>query len=72
MKEHAGGSTGIVLTRREIDVAEKLSEGKTDKLIASELGISKGSIRYYIRVLFLKLNAQSRTGIVVAFMSRYK
>lgn len=60
------------LTQRENQVAEKLSEGKPDKLIAAELGISKGSLRVYIKNLFAKLNAHSRTGVVVAFMSSHK
>jgi DNA-binding NarL/FixJ family response regulator len=74
MKEHAGGSPGVVLTRREIDVAEKLSEGKEDKLIAAELGIASGTLRSYINTLFLKLKPprRTRTGLAIAFMSRHK
>jgi DNA-binding NarL/FixJ family response regulator len=65
-KEH---SLGVVLTRRETDVVEKLSEGKPDKIIASELQISVESVRYYLRALFLKYRTQSRTGVIVAYFN---
>jgi DNA-binding NarL/FixJ family response regulator len=65
-KEHAGGSP-VVLTRREIDVAEKLSLGLSDKEIASELGITKDTISSYKRGLFIKLRANNRTLVVINY-----
>lgn len=57
------------LTPREVQVAEKVTEDKPDKVIASELNITEHSVRYYLRQLFLKLNAKSRTGVVVAYIN---
>ena len=55
---------GDVLTRRELQVALLVSEGKCDKEIARALGISGYTVREHIRRTFAKLNVSRRAAIV--------
>ncbi|MXW01167.1 MAG: AAA family ATPase [Holophagales bacterium] len=47
------------LSERELDVLKRL-EGRQDKEIATELGLSTHGVRYHLRSLFAKLNASNR------------
>ncbi|RRI06433.1 LuxR family transcriptional regulator [Mesorhizobium tamadayense] len=62
-------STGLpaspaeTLTRRELQIAFLISEGKLDKEIARQLGISGYTVREHIRRIFAKLNIGRRSAI---------
>jgi DNA-binding NarL/FixJ family response regulator len=49
------------LTERQIDVLRELSQGKTNKLIARELGISEGTVKIHLAAIFRALCVQNRT-----------
>lgn len=53
-----------VLTRRELQIATLIGEGKSDKEIARRLGISGYTVREHIRRIFAKLNIGRRAAIV--------
>lgn len=53
------------LTPRELEVLKLLVEGKTNKAIAQELGVSSHTVKFHVNSLMGKLNAQSRTEAVV-------
>jgi DNA-binding CsgD family transcriptional regulator len=53
-----------VLTRRELQIASLIGDGKSDKEIALQLGISGYTVREHIRRVFAKLNVSRRTAIV--------
>lgn len=55
------------LSARETAVMEKLLEGKHDKQIARELGVSPTTVRTYVRLVEAKLNAPSRIVACVKF-----
>lgn len=57
------------LTRREIQIAELLSEGKLNKEIASVLSISENTVKNHITSLFRKLNVRNRTQAAIAYKS---
>lgn len=57
-------NTGVVLTRRELDVLNLASEGKTNKEIGRGLGISERTVRFHISNCCVKLNAQGRSHAV--------
>ncbi|HWS23753.1 MAG TPA: response regulator transcription factor [Anaerolineales bacterium] len=59
------------LTNREMDILQKLGEGKTNQVIAEELGLSEGTIRVHISNLLRKLNLRSRIQAAI-FAQRYK
>lgn len=55
-----------LLTERQIDVMRCLSQGKPNKLIARELGISEGTVKIHLAAIFRALNVRNRVEAVVA------
>jgi DNA-binding CsgD family transcriptional regulator len=71
----AGGENGVIsptrfspvaFTPRERDVIARLREGKSNKLIAGELGISEGTVKIFVRRIMKKLAAENRTQVALA------
>ena len=58
MAEH---SIDDSLTSRELDVLRQVSQGKANKLIASDLGISEYTVKNHVKNILSKLNASDRT-----------
>jgi len=52
------------LTRRQLQVLQAISEGKPNKLIAEELGISPGTVKVHVSNLMKDLQATNRTQAV--------
>lgn len=53
------------LSRRQLDVLERLQEGKPNKIIAYELGMAEGTVKVHVRTMMRKLNARNRTEVVL-------
>lgn len=53
------------LTRREHDIAVLVSQDKTDKEIAKELGISVNTVSEHVHEICTKLGARGRLGMVM-------
>jgi DNA-binding NarL/FixJ family response regulator len=53
-----------VLTSRELQIAYSVAEGKCDKVIAYELGISEYTVREHMRRIFHKLKVSKRAALV--------
>ncbi len=49
------------LTRRQKEVLELLSTGKTNKEIGRDLGLSEGTVRTHVTAIFRALNVSNRT-----------
>jgi DNA-binding NarL/FixJ family response regulator len=66
----AGGSledhVHKLLTERQIDVLQLLSQGKPNKVIARDLGISEGTVKIHLAAIFRALNVRNRVEAVVA------
>lgn len=60
----AGPDDGPRLTAREEDVVRLVAEGKTNKAIARELGISPRTVEGHLNHVFDRLGLQSRTELV--------
>jgi DNA-binding CsgD family transcriptional regulator len=56
-------SAADLLTRRELQIALLIADGKLDKEIARQLGISSYTVREHIRRIFAKLNIGRRSAI---------
>lgn len=56
----------LPITPRQQDVLRGLLQGKSNKVIASELGISADTVKDHIAVIFRVLNVNSRTQAVLA------
>ncbi|CAM3050798.1 DNA-binding response regulator [Sphingomonas antarctica] len=61
---------GPALTTRENDVARLVSNGRRNKEIAHELGISEGTVKMHLHNLYQKLEIGSRTELVILARDR--
>src|SRR5215471_4730791 len=50
---------------RQLQVLELLHQGKQNKIIAYELGMTEGTVKVHVRMIMKKLKATNRTEIVV-------
>ena len=57
-------SAAEILTHRQLQIALLIGDGKCDKEIARQLGISGYTVREHIRRIFAKLNIGRRSAIV--------
>ena len=57
---------GIKVTQRQRDVLECLREGKSNKQIAYELGLSEGTVKIHVTAIFKSLNVKNRTQAVIS------
>ena len=57
-----------ILTGRELQIATMIAEGKCDKQIARDLGISDYTVREHLRRMFHKLLVSKRTALVAYIM----
>lgn len=53
------------LTEQEIKILEHISTGKSNKLIAHDLGITEGTVKVHVKHLLKKLNLKSRVEAAV-------
>jgi len=66
----ADHGVNINLTQRQRDVLNCLREGKSNKQIAYELGLSEGTVKIHVTAIFKSLNVKNRTQAVIS-ASRY-
>jgi LuxR family maltose regulon positive regulatory protein len=50
-------------TQRELQVMERVADGRSDKTIALELGISAHGVRYHLKRIYAKLNVRRRAEV---------
>lgn len=55
-----------LLTDRQADVMRLLAQGKPNKVIARDLGISEGTVKIHLAAIFRALNVRNRVEAVVA------
>jgi DNA-binding CsgD family transcriptional regulator len=61
---------GPLLTPREVEVLQALSDGLSNKAAARRLGISPHTVKFHIEALFRKLDAGSRAEAVAKGLKR--
>ncbi|ALN91479.1 LuxR C-terminal-related transcriptional regulator [Lysobacter gummosus] len=66
VEQHSLDGLRQILTERQIDVMRLLSQGKPNKLIARNLGISEGTVKIHLAAIFRALNVRNRVEAVVA------
>ena len=59
-----------VLTPREREVLVLLAEGRSNRSIAEELGISEGTVKAHVKAVLRKLGAESRVAAAVLAVER--
>ena len=55
----------VGFSRRQLQVLELLKEGKQNKIISYELGMSEGTVKVHIRQIMRKLKVRNRTQVVL-------
>jgi two-component system, NarL family, response regulator len=58
------------LSSREREVLALLASGKTNREIATELGITEATVKCHVSVILMRLNANDRTQAVVVALQR--
>lgn len=58
------------LTPRESDILRALVEGKTSKMIATDLHLSPETVREYIARIYRKLDVHNRAQCIVQALQR--
>lgn len=66
LDEHNQERLHELLTDRQMDVLRLLSQGKPNKVIARDLGISEGTVKIHLAAIFRALNVRNRVEAVVA------
>jgi DNA-binding NarL/FixJ family response regulator len=54
----------VGFTPREAEVIRKIRQGKMNKIIAHEMGITESTVKIHVRHIMRKLNATNRTQVV--------
>jgi DNA-binding NarL/FixJ family response regulator len=62
----AGSGTDPGLTARQLDVLRLLAQGKSNKVIARELGVTEGTVKVHLLAVFRTLDVRNRTAAVIA------
>lgn len=67
LAERRGATTGVGegLTRRELEVLARLSEGRTNPEIAADLGIGTGTVKIHVERILAKLGVGHRAQAAV-------
>ncbi len=55
-----------ILSPRQIDVLKLIAQGKANKQIAYELGLTEGTVKLHVTAILKLLNVYNRTGAVAA------
>jgi DNA-binding NarL/FixJ family response regulator len=59
------GSSDAALTPRQLDVLARLLQGRPNKVIARDLGLTEGTVKIHIAAILRTLGASNRTEAVV-------
>jgi DNA-binding NarL/FixJ family response regulator len=66
-----GNGKGAPLTRREMEVALLVAEGRSNKEIACRIGISEPTVKFHVGNLFRKLAVAGRMELAIRVNSRF-
>jgi len=58
------------LTKRELDVLQQIVKGKSNKEIADALGITEGTVKYYVNIILSKMGVSDRTEAATTALKR--
>jgi DNA-binding NarL/FixJ family response regulator len=64
-------TSNLLLSPREMDIARLIVDGLPTKLIASSLGLRPCTVSTYSKRIYLKLNVNSRAGLVAKLLREY-
>jgi DNA-binding NarL/FixJ family response regulator len=53
------------LSPRELEIAELVSHGLTNKTVARQLGVQEGTVKLHLYSIYRKLGVSNRVGLIV-------
>ncbi len=59
-----------MLTRREVEVAQLVSQGLANKAIAEHLGLREGTVKIHLHNIYQKLQVPNRTGLILSSITK--
>ncbi|WP_225771198.1 response regulator transcription factor [Inquilinus sp. Marseille-Q2685] len=62
-RRSAPSETRFGLTERQGAIADRIAQGKPNKIIAYELNLSEGTVKVHVRTIMRKLKARNRTEV---------
>jgi two-component system, NarL family, nitrate/nitrite response regulator NarL len=65
-QKSTGRSGSPTLSARQMEVLALLAQGKPNKVIAREMGLSENTVRVHVSAMFAQLGVNSRTAAVLA------
>src|SRR5690625_1215557 len=65
LQRRPSGEVPTNLTEREIEIIERVGQGKTNKEIAEELFLSIGTVKNHITIILQKLQLRDRTQLAI-------
>jgi DNA-binding NarL/FixJ family response regulator len=68
-EEYARAARQLGLSPRQTDIVKRVLQGKSDKQIASELGITLSTVRTHMCRLFQKYNLDDRMELVLMVLT---
>lgn len=71
IKAIAGPASAAVLSEQERRVLAQVAKGKTNKEVASTMGLSDKTVRNYLHTIFHKLNVTRRSEAVAYYLRKY-
>ncbi|SFS08125.1 two component transcriptional regulator, LuxR family [Granulicella pectinivorans] len=66
----AHNTVGEALTTREIEVVRRIANGKSNREVGEELGISEYTVKGHVKAVMTKLGASDRTHAVIIALRR--
>ena len=67
-----GEGNPIHFSPRQLEVLERLKQGKQNKIIAHELNMCESTVKVHIRLLMKKLKARNRTQVVLLISNMHR
>ncbi len=59
-----------MLTRREVEVAQLVSQGLANKAIAENLGLREGTVKIHLHNIYQKLQVPNRTALILSSITK--
>ncbi|MGA3065576.1 MAG: helix-turn-helix transcriptional regulator [Tepidisphaeraceae bacterium] len=70
--EWKGLVRALDMSGRQAEIIELILQGKKDKQIAMEMGLSKHTVRTYLNRIFARMEVTDRLGLVLRVFAEYR
>ena len=68
----ANSAGDATMTPREAEVANLVSQGLANKVVANQLGIGEGTVKVHLHNIYQKLHVSNRTGLILSTITGHR